>query len=182
VPDMHQTCTSHFKQADNRIYLLGEMRNELGGSLLFHQLGINGGTPPAMPTNPQARYRLLHQAIQQGWVQSCHDLSEGGLAVALAEMALAGRLGAAVEVGPLGDMAVEEMTSAEILFSESNGRLLLEVAPEHADALEAHFQGQVLLPLGQVTADDRLRIQFQGESVADLAVDQLVAAWKNQNG
>lgn len=79
-----------------------------------------------MPVNPLQRYRLLHGAMQLGLVRACHDLSEGGLAVALAEMCLAGRLGATVEIGPLREPALT-LTAQDLLFSESNGRLLLEV-------------------------------------------------------
>jgi phosphoribosylformylglycinamidine synthase subunit PurSL len=178
VPDMHQTCTSNFKQAGNHIYLLGETWNELGGSLLFNHLGIEDGMPPTMPADPLVRYRLLHQAIQQGLVESCHDLSEGGLAVALAEMALAGRLGADVEIGSIGDKTVEAMAAAEVLFSESNGRLLIEVAPENAAALEAHFQDQVLISLGRVTDDGQFVVYNREKKVIELTVQQLVDSWK----
>jgi phosphoribosylformylglycinamidine synthase subunit PurSL len=181
VPDMHQTCTSDFKWSGNRIYLLGESRNELGGSLLFNQLGIGDGMPPTLLKDPLARYRLLHQAIQQGLVESCHDLSEGGLAVSLAEMALAGRLGAEVEIGPIGDRSVVEMTAAEILFNESNGRLLLEVSPENAAAIETHFQDQILIPLGQVTDDGQFVVYNREKKVVELPVQQLVDSWKNQS-
>ncbi len=88
VPDIHSCVTSNFKAAGNRIYLLGETKRELGGSLLHELLEIAGGDAPSLPDNPLNRYRLLHQAIQQGLVQACHDLSEGGLGVALAEMCI----------------------------------------------------------------------------------------------
>jgi phosphoribosylformylglycinamidine synthase subunit PurSL len=131
-----------------------------------------------MPADPLVRYRLLHQAIQQGLVESCHDLSEGGLAVALAEMALAGRLGADVEIGSIGDKTVEAMAAAEVLFSESNGRLLIEVAPENAAALEAHFQDQVLISLGRVTDDGQFVVYNREKKVIELTVQQLVDSWK----
>ncbi|MBX2998952.1 MAG: phosphoribosylformylglycinamidine synthase subunit PurL [Caldilineaceae bacterium] len=179
VPDMNQTCTSNFKASGNRVYLLGETKAELGGSLLFDQLGIDGGRPPTLPVDPLARYRLLHSAIGKGWVRACHDLSEGGLAVALAEMALGGRLGATVEIGAMDNGQFEGMSLAHLLFGEGNGRLLLEVDPTDAADLEAHFVGQTLIPLGEVTTDDRLTIHHRGESIVDLPVEALVRAWKN---
>jgi phosphoribosylformylglycinamidine synthase len=171
VPNIERTCTSHLKKPGNRLYLLGETRNELGGSLLYHELGIAGGNAPAMPNDPLGRYRRLHQAIQAGLVQSCHDLSEGGLAVALAEMCLAGRLGARVDL-PLGDLAPEVF-----LFSESNGRLLLEVAEEDTLELERQFAGIALTFLGNVTSDGRLRVEHGDRLLIDLAVDLLVETW-----
>jgi phosphoribosylformylglycinamidine synthase len=180
VPDMKQTCTSNFKQAGNRIYLLGETKRELGGSLLFSQLGIDGGMPPTLPADPLVRYRLLHAAIGKGWVRACHDLSEGGLAVALSEMAIGGRLGASVEITGLDNVEMEDLSLIHLLFGESNGRLLLEVDPTDAADLEAHFDGQTLIHLGEVTDNAQLAIQDCGETILDLAVETLVRAWKNE--
>jgi len=173
VPDLHHCVTAHLKQPGNLLYLLGETAEELGGSLLYTQLGEPGGVAPTMPANPLQRYRLLHQAIQQGWLQTCHDLSEGGLGIALAEMALAGRLGATVEIAPLGAPLVG-------LFSESNGRLLLEVRPEHQSMVEAHFAGVALTSVGMVTAGLELTINHAGVPLVQLTVEQLVTAWQRR--
>lgn len=179
VPDIERCVTSHLKVPGNRLYLLGETKAELGGSLLYEQIGRSGGNAPAMPVNPLLRYRLLHQAMQQGLVVSCHDLSEGGLAVALAEMCLAGRLGATVEIAGLRDAEIG-LTPQELLFSESNGRLLLEVRPEDAVSLEAHLDIVTLSPLGVVTAEPTLQITDGGQSLVHLPVEQLVNTWKQQ--
>jgi len=178
VPNIHHTCTSDLKAAGNRLYLIGETASELGGSLLFSLLGIDSGDPPRMPKEPLARYTALHRAIQSGLVQSCHDLSEGGLAVALAEMVIGGRLGAEIEIGRLGDWEIEDGGGAIALFSESNGRLLAEVTPEDAATFEGFFAGLPLAEIGTVSAEARLVVELGGESVIDLAVEKLVDAWK----
>ena len=177
VPNMERCVTSHLKAPGNHLYLLGETKAELGGSLLYDHLKINGGAAPVMPANPLHRYRLLHRAVQQGLIRTCHDLSEGGLAVALAEMCLAGRLGATVEIERLGDREIG-LTPEELLFSESNGRLLLEVRPEDAAALETHLSSVTLIPLGKVTAEPTLEITAEGQALVSLAVEQLVNSWK----
>ncbi|RLT32091.1 MAG: phosphoribosylformylglycinamidine synthase subunit PurL [Chloroflexi bacterium] len=177
VPDIHHTCTSDLKAAGNRLYLIGESAPELGGSLLFHLLGIDSGDPPKMPQEPLARYTALHRAIQAGLVQSCHDLSEGGLAVALAEMCIGGRLGLQVEGGKV-QVAGGDLSAVEVLFGESNGRLLVEVRPEDASALEALFAGLPLSEIGAVSTEGRLVVELEEGSVLDLAVEQLVSAWK----
>lgn len=177
VPDMTHCVTAHLKTAGNRLYLVGETKAELGGSLLYTHLGYNGGEAPTMPGNPLQRYRLLHSAMQLGLVRACHDLSEGGLAVALAEMCLAGRLGATAEIGRLRDPELA-LTAQELLFSESNGRLLLEVRPEDAAALEAQLSSVPLIPLGLVTAEPTLTITDGGQPLVALSVEQLVNAWK----
>ncbi len=171
VPDMHRICTSHLKTPGNLLYLLGESREELGGSLLHHILGVDGGVAPTLPDGVLDRYKAAHRAIRAGLVQSCHDLSEGGLGVALAEMALAGRLGASIHLPG-------EMDPTVALFSESNGRLLFEVAPEDADEFEAILTEHPLLRLGAVSTDDRLAIFQAGEPVLDLPVARLVEAWQ----
>ncbi|MBX3013478.1 MAG: phosphoribosylformylglycinamidine synthase subunit PurL [Caldilineaceae bacterium] len=179
VPDMAHCVTSHLKSPGNRLYLLGETQAELGGSLLYTHWENSGGTAPTMPAQPLVRYRLLHQAIQQGWIRACHDLSEGGLALALAEMALAGRRGATVTLDPM-QAASPTLDPLTLLFSESNGRLLVEVQPENMAAFEAHMAGVTLLPLGEVTAEQTLQITHSGQAIVSLAVTQLVDAWKGQ--
>ena len=178
VPDMTACVTSALKQAGSRLYLLGETRPELGGSLLGELLGETGGDAPMMPANPLGRYRALHRAMLDKRVLACHDLSEGGLAVALAEMCIAGRLGATVALDAVGDPAGEGFDVVSLLFGESNGRLLIEVADADAAAFEAHFAGETLNAIGQVTADPALAITIGGANVVDLHVDQLVKAWK----
>jgi phosphoribosylformylglycinamidine synthase subunit PurSL len=177
VPEMERCVTTPLKQPGNVLYLLGETLPELGGSLLYALQGYGGGHPPGLRPEPLVRYRLLHGAIRKGWVQACHDLSEGGLAVALAEMCIAGRLGATIDISNWR-LETERLTDREILFSESNGRLLLEVAPEDVRAVEAHFLGQRLVRLGEVSQAPELVIHFDGRGLVDLPVSQLVSSWK----
>ncbi|MCE7981432.1 MAG: phosphoribosylformylglycinamidine synthase subunit PurL [Caldilinea sp. CFX5] len=179
VPNMERCVTAHLKTPGNRLYLLGGTKAEFGGSLLYDHLQISGGTAPAMPVNPLHRYRLLHRAMQQGLIRSCHDLSEGGLAVALAEMCLAGRLGASVEIQRFRDLEIT-LTPEEILFSESNGRLLLEVRPDDAAALETLMNTVVLISFGMVLAEQTVQITDEGQALVDVSIEQLVNAWKSR--
>ncbi len=180
APEMTACVTSALKAVGDRLYLLGETRTELGGSLLSALLGEQVGGAPTMPTNPLSRYRALHRAMRAGLVRACHDLSEGGLAVALAEMCIAGRLGALILLDALIDTADTGALVVPLLFSESNGRLLVEVADADAAAFEAHFTGETLTPVGAVTDDGRLAVTVGGANVVDLSIEQLVRAWKGQ--
>ncbi|MBE2238669.1 MAG: phosphoribosylformylglycinamidine synthase subunit PurL [Caldilineaceae bacterium] len=180
APDMHVCVTSALKQPDNRLYLLGETQAELGGSLLNEVLGERGGAAPTMPVAPLGRYRALHGAMRAGLVRACHDLSEGGLAVALAEMCIAGRLGATVSLDALVEATVAGAAVVPLLFSESNGRLLVEVNAADAAAFEAHFAGETLVQVGVTTTEPTLAIMAGGAHVVDLPVDQLVRVWKGQ--
>ncbi len=174
APDLHRCVTAPLKQAGSLLYLVGETRAEMGGSLLYHHLGLAGGVAPTLPVEPLACYRALHRAMLAGVVLAAHDLSEGGLAVALAEMALGGRLGAAVA------LESAETDPAVPLFSESNGRLLVEVDAAQAADFEAHFAGAPLLRIGVVTPEPNLAVTVNGASAIHLPVERLVAAWKQE--
>jgi len=180
APDMHACVTSALKTPGNRLYLLGETKVELGGSLLNALLGERSGAPPSMPQKPLERYRALHRAMRDGLVRACHDLSEGGLAVAVAEMCIAGRLGAVVHLDALIESADAGALIIPLLFSESNGRLLIEVAETDAPAFEALFAGQTLTWIGTVVEEPRLSVVVNGAAIIDLQVEQLVKAWKGQ--
>ena len=180
VHDMQATCTSHLKRPGNIIYLLGESRAELGGSLYHHLLGAKGGAPPSMPEEPLEALRSLHAAIRAGLVHSCHDLSEGGLALALAEMCIGGRLGATVDIQPVRTPK-SAFCANTALFGESNGRLLLEVEPAEVDALEQRFAGLPLTRLGSVSETPDLVMTDGSERLIDLQLDKLVGAWKSDS-
>jgi phosphoribosylformylglycinamidine synthase len=171
VPEMARCVTTPFKAAGNLVYLVGESRAEFGGSLLYTLLGVQGGDAPGLAPGAPDRYRKMHKAMRGGLVSACHDLSEGGLSVALAEMALGGRLGAEVALPVEADPQVA-------LFAESNGRLLVEVAPDNAAAFEAVLAGEPLTRLGQVTAAPHILITHQGTPQIDLPLERVLTAWK----
>ena len=103
-----------------------------------------------------ARYRTLNQAQALGLIASCHDLSDGGLGVALAESAFAGGYGIQAE---LAQLPVDgELRDDALLFSESQSRLLVTVHPEQMPAFEALFAGQVCGLIGRVIEERELLI------------------------
>ncbi len=170
IEDVHCAVTMDLKQAGNIIYLLGETRDELGGSHIHLIQNSNGGAVPSQPKDAPILYRTLHRAVSSGLVRACHDLSEGGLAVAAAEMCIAGRLG--LSLAWSGDEL------AVWLFSESNGRLLVEVCPEDCDAFESHLGTRLLWnKIGIVSDDQFLTIHMNRQSVIRLPVADLVTAW-----
>jgi phosphoribosylformylglycinamidine synthase II/phosphoribosylformylglycinamidine synthase I len=124
VPDVTKTVTMDLKQAGNLLYVIGETRDEMGGSHYSMVNGVQGGTVPQ--PNPKAldTMRALHKAIQAGLVQSCHDASEGGIAVALAEMCIAGRWGAFIDLEKVSQDKFNDIVN---LFSESTSRFIVEV-------------------------------------------------------
>jgi phosphoribosylformylglycinamidine synthase len=146
----------------------------LGGSHLGIVKGWRGGVVPDVDTARHLkRYRLVHRAIVGGLVRSCHDLSEGGLGVSLAEMALGGRLGISVDVECICNSLVNPITA---LFSESNGRLVCEVPASKCREFES-LLGDECLRLGSVTETDRLVLRCGSRVLCDIGMDAVTEAW-----
>ncbi len=126
------------------------------------------------------------KAIRSGLVLSCHDLSEGGLAVAAAEMALAGLLGLSIDIEQIPLETLEypdELQATILLFSESASRFLLEVTPQQQEAFEAHMQAHHvhdIACLGNVTEHGRFQVCQGNRLLIDLTVDELQTAWKGE--
>ena len=176
VPDVRRCATMDLKGPGNVLYLLGTTKDEMGGSHYNLVHAVEGGEPPRVDLEAAPRtFRALHRAITGGLVRSCHDLSEGGLAVAVAEMAFAGGVGADLtaptETGGLADAA--------LLFAESTTRFIVEVTAANAAAFEACVGDVPLTRLGQTCKESRLRIAgANGEWVVWAALKDLKEAWQ----
>ncbi len=160
VPDVRKTVTMDLKQAGNLLYVIGETRDEMGGSHYNIVNGIEGGTVPQPNEEALDTLRMLHRAIQAGLVQSCHDVSEGGLAVALAEMCVAGDLGVSMQDYNFDDVdpATPEERRKRILFSESTGRFIIEIDSEQQLMFEDLLGNIPYDRLGQVIEKPVLEI------------------------
>ena len=147
VPDARRCVTMDLKEAGNVLLIVGQTRNELGGSSYLKMLGRTGGDVPRVDAETgRATFRALHRAIADGLIRSCHDLSEGGLAVALAEMCIGGGLGAEVSLRDV-PCADEAAIDPVLLFAESPSRFVVEVRPEHvAEILDRCAE----LPIGRL--------------------------------
>jgi phosphoribosylformylglycinamidine synthase len=175
MPDVNLAVTSDFKNAGDIVYLLGETRRELAGSELAAQLGLASRHVPIVdaPT-AVARYKALYAAIGRKLATACHDLSDGGLAVALAEMAVGGRIGARID---LERAPAAPMTDTELLYAESASRLLVTVKPDNAAAFEALFAGQTWARIGEV-GGDALVLRRDGRDLLSESASALAAAFK----
>jgi phosphoribosylformylglycinamidine synthase len=153
--------------------------------------GLAGGEPPKVDVKlAKATFLALHKTIYAGAVRACHDLSEGGLAVAIAEMAFAGGLGATISLddvprdlpspasgrGAGGEGGRE--SAVVLLFSESNTRFLCEVRLENATAFEAALSGIPNARIGQVTDGGKLEIQSREDKILVAEVSALKEAWQ----
>jgi phosphoribosylformylglycinamidine synthase len=161
------------------ISVLGSTCVNLGGSVAARQLEADGLKVPATDLESNlALYRKYYDAVKKGWILAAHDLSEGGLAVALAEFAFSEKAGLDVSLDALP--VDGEVTKVAQLFAESPGRLLLEIAPEHRDEVAAHFAGSAYGELGSATDSHRnLRIEWGNEILLDESLSELKSLWKN---
>jgi phosphoribosylformylglycinamidine synthase len=164
VDDVAETVTMDLKAAGDALYLLGD-------------LGTGPAAARGLAAHAPALYCALHRAMRQGLVRACHDLSEGGLAVAAAEMCIGGRLGLA--------LALPHARPGWALFGETDACLLVEAGSAQAAELEGLLSGLPFQRLGEVTSDPTLRIACSAPDSAagaaarlDVAVDELVKAWK----
>jgi len=168
-----------FKKSGDLIYIVGTTQNEMGGSEYFKINGFVGNSVPKV--NPYQGKKLmahLSEAARKGLVRACHDCSEGGIGVAIAEMAFAGGLGATVylESVPLGEPIDRDDF---ILFSESNSRFLVEVAPEKQDEFEELMSGVSFAAIGRVTDSEVLEIYGrEGRKILSELLSQLKEAWQ----
>ncbi|MBO1000359.1 phosphoribosylformylglycinamidine synthase subunit PurL [Bacillus sp. SD075] len=171
VSDLQHITTQTFKNESDLIYVVGEAKAEFGGSELQKMLEgkIFGRAPELDLAVEQKRQQQILTAIQNGLVASAHDLSEGGLAVALAEALFgASKLGAKVNIS--GEPVSE-------LFSETQSRFLLSINPENQAAFEALVEDAICI--GTVTDDNKLVVETISDSkVLEAEVEDLQTAWK----
>jgi len=175
VPDVTRTVTSAFKEAGNRIYIIGATGNHLGGSALAARADHSGGQAPDPVPDAPAGYRALHQAITAGLVRSCHDVAEGGIAVALAEMAIGGRIGASINL--TAAPGADNLNGLTTAFSESLGRLLVEVHPDHAIEFERLMGDYPTAPIGKTNAISRIDISAS-DFQTGVAITAASDAWR----
>lgn len=179
VGDSRRCVTMDLKQDGNLLYLIGPTQDEMGGSHYALVNGLTGGRVPRVDLKLAPKlFDAVHSAIQNRLVRSCHDLSEGGLATAAAEMAFAGGLGIEMDLDAVAAMSdVKDPTV--LLFSESTSRFLAEVEPQNASRFEAIFSGLPLARAGQVTASGRVRaIATNGKQLLDVSCADLKSSWQ----
>ena len=189
IEDAAQTVDMSLKAPGNLLYLIGRTNEEMAGShygevvgqAVFEQFFPYATVPEVDISHAYDSMKAVGAAIRKGLICSCHDLSEGGLAVALAEMALAGSLGVRVDLGNPGPVDIQRNTINIVrLFSESASRFIVEVTLEHWEAFEQHMHSSGIRDIkhiGNVTNTGYLHIHDWDELIY-LPVMELQKAWK----
>jgi phosphoribosylformylglycinamidine synthase len=179
IDDVASCVTMDLKHVASAIYLVGETKEELGGShfCLIHDLQ-GGQVPTVDPQRARRTFSAIHEAISADAVDSCHDLSEGGLAVAMAEMCFAGGIGAELDLSTV-PRTPAELSPVTLLFAESNTRFLCEVSENNCAQFESILAEVPHARVGTTTAEQRLKIvDATRHAWIDVEIEQLKSAWK----
>lgn len=180
VDDVGHCVSMDLKEADNLLYLVGATNDELGGSHFTLVEQLEGGNVPKVDAaSAKKTFAAIYRAICSRLLRACHDLSEGGLAVAAAEMAFAGGLGARLALAdvPTGNQASATLPAESLLFSESNTRFLCEVRPEDAHRFEEALSEIPHARIGEVTHEAVLEIRDNALLVS-AELSALKEAWR----
>ncbi|OYT27036.1 MAG: phosphoribosylformylglycinamidine synthase II [Candidatus Altiarchaeales archaeon ex4484_96] len=168
--DVRKCVSSDLKKKNNLLYLMGETKKEMGASEYYRLMGRGGGLVPKVDVDSMKhKMTMLLGLMDEGVVKSAHDLSTGGLFVALAEMCFGGDVGARVDLGILGGLRTDFK-----LFSESNGRWLIEV--EYKDKNRVEKSGAKFL--GEVVSDKKISL-IDGGNKTSIDLDDLRTVWLN---
>jgi phosphoribosylformylglycinamidine synthase len=173
VKDIRKAVTMDAKEAGNKIYLIGKTFRELGGSEYAKLFNETGEVVPGVDMKTlKNKMNFLLDMMDKKLIRSCHDLSNGGLAVAISEMLIAGDLGAKINLSNIPD--VDSRTDFK-LFSESNGRWLVEIKPEDAFGFEkmAGYAGADIAEIGMVTGNKFLEIYDRDRKLIDVEIEKL---------
>ena len=177
--DLEKHCTLGFKKAGDLVYLLGRGGGTLGASEYLKIIhGLATGRPPQIDLGQEQKVQsTCRLGITQGWIRSAHDISEGGLLVALAESAIVGDLGVRVDVSGYAP----NLRWDERLFGEAGAQIVVTVRPKEQEVWEAFLReklGADWHELGIVsTKEQGFCVLNQEESVISVTIEMLTQSW-----
>lgn len=179
IHDVRLAQTMEVKRPGALVYLLGETKEELAGSEYFNLLNIKGGKVPKPEASLNKRlYLKLRDAIYARLVDSAHDLSDGGLGVALAEKAFSGGFGMVIDLSAIPFEG--EKRDDFVLFSESAGRIVVTVPPKKKEDFESLFKGLPCYLIGETIEAPFLKIKgLSGKIIIDENIYELKKVWQS---
>jgi phosphoribosylformylglycinamidine synthase len=176
IDDIRITRPFYFSKQGSLIYLLGKTGSELGASEYYSINKIEGGLVPVVkPDEALSLYKNIHEALKKNLILSAHDLSDGGLIVALAEACFSGNLGCNIDLNLMG----KNLSDEEKLFSESPSRILVSIDRNKEDEFLKLFDKNHNCLLGEVTDNNTLVIKSNGSIILQDDLMELKSIWKN---
>jgi phosphoribosylformylglycinamidine (FGAM) synthase-like enzyme len=178
IEDVSKAQTMDAKQAGDIVYVLGETYDELGGSEYFAMNSAVGKKVPKVDAEKALKlYAALEGVIKKGLLRSCHDCSDGGLGVALAETSFAGGLGMEIDLTKIPYQG--QKRDDYLLFSESQSRFVVTVSPTQKAEFENCLNGSVFASIGKVTDGKRFIIKGLNKNIAvDGDISEIKEAWQ----
>ena len=178
IRDVRKAVTMDAKKPGDLVYVVGKTKEELGGSEWFASQKTTGNNVPRVDAAKAVKiYRAVYKAIQKGVVASCHDCSDGGLAVALAETAIAGMLGISADLRAVPYQGRKR--NDYVLFSETASRLIITVHPEDQTLFERIIAGNSAALIGAVTPEPFLAVKgLEGKMIIREDINALKSVWQ----
>jgi phosphoribosylformylglycinamidine synthase len=177
MPDVRKAVTVDLKKNGDLVYLIGFTKEEMGGSAYLRSKGATGGSCPKVDASMSRKItEVLVEAIDSGTVKACHDLSDGGLGLTAAEMAIAsGGLGLTLD---MRQVLSQVRRGDLLLFSESTSRFLVEVEEEKSEYFERALKGIALSRVGEVTDMPGLKLIDPAGTESVLSASEMRKAWR----
>lgn len=171
VDDIRKVVTVDLKKEGDPLYLIGETKNEMGGSAYYRLMnGYSNNVPDVDKRVLKKSMKSLFNAIKKGYVAACHDISDGGLAVCISEMCIGGNVGAILDISRLSNLRTDVK-----LFSESNTRWVAEVKKDYEKRFRDEMKNVKIYRIGEVKGEDLL-IKDKKE-VINLPLNKIKNAW-----
>ncbi len=182
IDDARKAVTMDAKRPGDLVYILGETSHELGGSEYYAMWGhIGNNVPKVDAVRAKELYRRLNEATEEGLIASCHDCSDGGIGVALAETAFAGGLGMEIDLGRVPATGVDR--DDLVLFSETQSRFIVTISPDKRETFEKAFEGIAYGLVGEVTLASVFKTTgLSGREIIRADIRDLKEAWKRPLG
>ena len=178
IPDIRRAVSIDFKESGNLVYVLGLTSYELGGSEYHRLMGVKGGLVPRVSGNAREVVDTVTRAIDMGFVKACHDISDGGLGVALAEMCLSSSYGVEVYLDRV-PTSFKKSRNDNILFSESNTRFIVEVPARFMEDFEKLTANIPHALIGRVDGGRLVIHGVNGDVIVDEDIEELRKAWRS---
>jgi phosphoribosylformylglycinamidine synthase len=178
IPDIRKAVTMDLKEVGNPIYIIGETKDELGGSHYYMIQRFKGNNVPNVDLKKAKKsFDALIEAMDKGLVKACHDCSEGGIGVTVTEMAFSGDFGMKIN---LSKVPTDLKRNDKILFSESNSRFLVEVDRNKQNEFEKIMKDNIFARIGEVTKNKKLIvIGLNDKPVVEEDTNELKGVWKS---
>jgi phosphoribosylformylglycinamidine synthase II len=182
IPDVRRAQTSDLKASGDILYVVGESRGEMGGTIYERRAGTRLGRCPSLDPGPAfSSYRRLYRAMRAGIVRSCHDLSDGGLWTCLAESCLGGELGASLSLDEIPTApGLPDLAAERLLFCETPSRFLVSIAPRHRARWERLMARVPMGRVGEVLAEPHVHLRLRGTVIAAVALAEIRDAWAGE--